>query len=147
MQSHVTAFKLVSPGLNQFVIMTRPARLAFVMFSAFLAACGVVRQQQPSVPDEEARHRAALTNLVVDNRTTFRLTIAYRTPTPPVQEVVLGPSDPGMRRSVAPIPAGEPLVLVARRDDGAELALAPRSYPIDSEWIWEIAANAQFKKP
>jgi hypothetical protein len=95
-----------------------------------------------SVPDDEARHRAALASLVVINRTDSTLNIAYRMAPPQAQEVGLGTVAAGARARVAPVPAGEPIVLVARRADGAEFALPPRSYPLDAEWIWEIPANA-----
>jgi hypothetical protein len=99
-------------------------------------------QSSGNLPDDEARHRAALAQLIVVNRTDAQLTIAYRLAPPQAQEVGLGSVAAGSRVRVAPVPAGEPIVLVARKSDGAEFALAPRSYPLDAEWIWEIPANA-----
>jgi hypothetical protein len=112
-----------------------------------LSACSLFGRGSPNIPDEEARHRAALAQLIVHNRTDQRLTIAFRSATPPAQEVVLGQVSAGARVRVAPVPAGEPIVLLARRADGAQLALAPRSYPLDAEWNWEIPASAEFRRP
>jgi hypothetical protein len=99
------------------------------------------------MPSEEARHRAALAFLTVSNATTLQLTIAFRTATPPFQEVVIGRVAAGGQTRLAPVPAGEPIVLVARLPDGAELALAPRMFSLDAEWTWEIPNNANFTRP
>jgi hypothetical protein len=45
---------------------------------------------------------------------------------------------------MAPVPAGEPLVLIARTADGAELALPPRTLAIDGSWTWLIERSARF---
>ena len=128
---------------------TRPMkRVLPLSLVVLLAACSVLsRSEPPSIPEDEARHRAALTPLTVFNRTEQRLTIAFRGATPPAREVVLGAIPATTRDRVAPIPAGEPIILFARRDDGSELALAPRSYPTDTEWTWEIPATAVFRQP
>jgi hypothetical protein len=119
-----------------------------LIFVLLLPACSLVsRSKPPAIPEDEARHRAALTTLTVFNHTEQRLTIAFRAASPPGREVVLGAVPATTRDRVAPIPAGEPIVLFARRDDGAELALAPRSYPNDTEWTWEIPATAVFRQP
>ncbi|MGH7463491.1 MAG: hypothetical protein ACREMA_20980, partial [Longimicrobiales bacterium] len=64
---------------------------------------------------------------------------------PPPQEVVLGAIAAGARTLLAPIPGGEPIILFARKPDGSELALAPRSYPADGEWTWDIPQTAVFR--
>jgi hypothetical protein len=111
-------------------------------------ACGLFgRSPGPNIPDDEARHRAALTELNVQNRTDQNLTIGYRSATPPAQEVVLGTVNAGRLAKVAPIPGGEPIVLTARRGDGREFSLTPRSYPIDGQWTWDIPASAPFRLP
>ncbi|MEX2281430.1 MAG: hypothetical protein WEE89_02960 [Gemmatimonadota bacterium] len=123
-------------------------RIALLIFSLLLPGCTLFgRGTSLDVPEDEARHRAALTALSVQNRTSHNLTIAFRVGTPPVQEVVLGTIAAGRLEKVAPVPAGEPIVLVARTPDGRELRLAPRSYPIDGDWTWEIPATAQFRAP
>jgi hypothetical protein len=75
------------------------------------------------------------------------LTIAFRTATPPVQEIVIGRVEAGQRARMAPVPAGEPIIMLARRADGAEHALAARSFPLDAEWTWDIQPDAMFKTP
>lgn len=120
---------------------------ATALLIAALAGCAVFSRTQPNAaPEEEMRHRAALSQLIVHNRTEVDLTIAFRTPAPPPQEVVIGTVRAGARGPVAPIPAGEPVVLVARTADGAELTLPARSYPLDAEWTWDIPATAVFRK-
>ena len=96
---------------------------------------------------EAARHRAALAFLTVANETPVQLTIAFRTAAPPIQEVVIGRVAAGARTRLAPVPAGEPIVLIARLQDGAELTLAPRLFPLDAEWTWEIPNDANFTRP
>lgn len=98
-------------------------------------------------PSEALRHRAALATVLVTNATTSLLTIAFRTANPPVQEVIIGRMAAGDHGRLAPIPASEPIVLIARRADGAELVLESRSFALDSEWTWEIPRDATFVKP
>ncbi len=123
------------------------ARIALIV-CLLLPGCRLLgRGASPDVPEDEARHRAALTTLSVHNHTEQSLTIAFRAATPPAQEVILGSVSPGKLEKVAPIPAGEPIVLLARRADGRELVLLPRSYPIDGEWTWDIPVSAAFRVP
>ena len=98
-------------------------------------------------PSEAARHRAALATVTVSNATTETLTIAFQSATPPLQEVTIGRIATGGRSSMAPVPAGEPIILIARRSDGRELRLAARSFPPDAEWTWEIPQDATFTNP
>ena len=120
---------------------------ALLTASALLSGCYFFsRQEEPTVPEDEARHRAALTTLIIVNQTAGPLAIAFRAATPPVQEVNLGTVQPGLRVAVAPIPAGEPIVLVARTPDGGEFELTARSYPLDDVFTWEIPANTVFRK-
>jgi hypothetical protein len=46
--------------------------------------------------------------------------------------------------ALAPVPAGELIVLTARTDAGGELVLPPRTFAIDAEWTWEIPAGTPF---
>jgi hypothetical protein len=48
---------------------------------------------------------------------------------------------------VAPVVAGEPIILVARTSDLRTLELPPRTFEIDAEWVWRIPADAQFREP
>jgi hypothetical protein len=101
----------------------------------------------PDTPEDAARHNAALALIAVANHTTTPLTIAFRNATPPVQEVIIGRVDAAQLARMAPVPAGEPIALIARRADGTELTLAPRLFTIDVEWTWEISHNAPFTTP
>ena len=127
--------------------MKTSSALVGLGLAAALNGCTLLKPtQEPSVPDEEARHRAALATVVVQNQTAFELRISYRTATPPLQEVQVGTVAPRARQSLPPVPAGEPLFLLARRHDGTELALGPRSFAIDEHWTWTIGVDAIFKK-
>lgn len=111
----------------------------------FLGACASANT--PSVldtPVEAARHRAALAMISVSNETRTPLAIAFRTAVPPLQEVVIGRVEAGRVARLAPVPAGEPIVLIARRADGSSLELPPRLFSLDAEWTWEIADSARF---
>src|SRR5688572_4051842 len=101
----------------------------------------------PDTPADAARHNAALALIAVSNNTTMPLTIAFRNASHPVQEVVIGRVPAGRRARMAPVPAGEPIALVARRADGAEFALRPRLFTLDVEWTWEISHSATFVQP
>jgi hypothetical protein len=125
-----------------------PAR----MFIAVLALAGCAPRGGPELPApnssaEAARHRAALASVVVANETSLPLTIAFRTATPPLQEVVIGRVAAAARAKMAPIPAGEPIILVARREDGAEFQMQARSFSLDAEFEWAIPKDATFQTP
>ena len=110
-----------------------------------MVATACAGRQAPNVldaPVEAARHRAALAVLAVSNGTASPVTIAFRTAAPPRQEVVIGRVEAGARAKLAPVPAGEPIVLLARRADGAEFQLPARSFSVDEEWTWEIQQDA-----
>lgn len=116
-----------------------------IVVCVFLGACASANT--PGVldtPVEAARHRAALAMISVSNQTSTTLAIAFRTAVPPLQEVVIGRVEAGQIARLAPVPAGEPIVLIARRADGAALELAPRLFTLDAEWTWEIADSARF---
>lgn len=98
-------------------------------------------------PSEAARHRAALASITVVNQTAMPLAIAFRTATPPVQEVVIGRAVAGARSRMAPVPAGEPIILIARRNDGAEYQTHARSFALDADFVWDIPKSATFSKP
>ncbi|MBX6364257.1 MAG: hypothetical protein IRZ00_10355 [Gemmatimonadetes bacterium] len=91
------------------------------------------------------RHRAALATLTVDNRTDRRLQIAFRPAASPGGAVVVGEVDPAATATMAPIPAGEPLILVAVDPEGRRFDLAPRSFDLDATWTWVIPADAAFQ--
>lgn len=99
----------------------------------------------PQDPDPE-RARAALATLRVDNQTTERIAILYRH-AGRTGEVGVGHVEAGGSAEMAPVPAGEPLILVARTGAGAELVLAPRTFVIDSAWTWSIERGSRFIHP
>ena len=111
-----------------------------------IAACAGSRAGLET-PSDSARHRAALASVAVVNHTDFPLAIAFRTAAPPLQEVVIGRIRAGERATMAPVPAGEPIILVARRDDGAEYQVPPRSLALDVEFVWDIPKEAVFQMP
>lgn len=120
----------------------------FIILAVLLASCASAGPgNAPEIPAEPARHRAALATVIVSNSTLAPLIIAYRSAAPPVKEVIIGRVAGGQKIRLAPIPAAEPIVMVARRADGSELALAPRSFEVDAEWTWEIPHDATFKTP
>lgn len=119
-----------------------------VLLAIMLVSCRTAKEARIlDSPSDGGRHRAALATVTVDNMTTYRLTVAFRSAAPPVLEVIIGKVEPGVRSSLAPVPAGEPIVLIARQSDGSELVLAARSFPLDAEWTWQIPRNTTFVKP
>jgi hypothetical protein len=109
-----------------------------------VAACAA-RAPALDGPSDPARHRAALAVVTVSNETGTRLEIAFRTATPPVQETILGRVEAGARAALPPVPAGEPIILVARRADGAEYQAKVQSFPLDGAVEWTIPMDAVFR--
>lgn len=103
-----------------------------------LAACGPRTTLPPSEEAEPSRARAALASLFVDNRTRERLTILYRFANRGAPDVGIGHVAPGELAELAPVPAGEPLILIARDAAGRELSVGPRTFPLDGSWTWRI---------
>jgi hypothetical protein len=119
--------------------------LAFVLSQV---ACAARRPPvEAEAPTDAARHAAALTTVTVVNETSLMLEIAFRSAVPPVQEIVIGRSAPGSRVAMAPVPGGEPIILVARRNDGAEYQARIQSFPMDGAVVWSIPKNANFAVP
>ena len=113
-----------------------------------LAVACAPRGSTPPAPDPDPeRARAALATLYVDNLTVMQLAISYRIAGRSDGRVGIGRVDAGSMAEMAPVPAGEPLVLVARTTAGAELTLPPRTFPIDSAWTWRIERSARFIPP
>lgn len=106
------------------------------------------RGRAPSAPDPDPeRARAALATLHVDNQTSQQLDISYHIAGRSAARVVIGRVAADSRAEMAPVPAGEPLILVARTNAGTELTLPPRTFAIDGAWTWRIARNARFVPP
>jgi hypothetical protein len=114
-----------------------------VVAAAALAACAA-RAPIPEAPSEAARHRAALASVTVVNETGYPLEIAFRTAAPPIQETVIGQVPANDRAAMAPVPGGEPVILVARREDGAEYQAKVQSFPLDGAVEWRIPKDATF---
>jgi hypothetical protein len=107
-----------------------------------LAGCAAHERPLPREP-EPARARAALATLSVENRSAEHVTVAYRIAGRP-GEVTIGQVAARTSATLAPVPAGEPLLLVARTAAGLRLTLPARAFEIDGEWTWTIAADATF---
>jgi hypothetical protein len=122
------------------------ARIFMAILAAGVAACGA-RTAPTETPTEAGRHRAALASVTVANETSLLLEIAFRTAVPPLQEVVIGRVAPGSRVAMAPVPGGEPIIMVARRDDGAEYQSRIQSFPLDGVVVWSIPKSATFVIP
>lgn len=90
--------------------------------------------------DLPGERRAALATLVVENRTRAPLAIAflYAGDGRGVGgEIGIGTAAAGKRTELVPVPADEPIILIAR-GDGFERRLPPRTLEIDEVWTWVI---------
>ena len=125
--------------------MKRQAWQVLLMSVLAVACAGRVAMPADS-PSEAARHRAALATVFVANATSSTLTIAFHSANPPSQEIIIGKVQAGARARLAPVPAGEPIILLARQADGSEFVLPARSLGLDAEWTWEIAHDTKFQK-
>lgn len=125
-------------------------RFSLVCALPFLAlgACARARGPGPGDPGQEAqRHRAALAFVTVQNGTARRLQIAFRPAVGPGEDVIVGEVGPDSTASLAPVPAGEPIVLSAIDADSSRLALRPRSFDLNERWTWVIPPAADFLAP
>ncbi len=122
--------------------LARPLGLCLVLACARASAPG------PADPGQEAeRHRAALATLTVQNASAHHLRIAFWPATGPGAPVVVGTVGPDSTGTLAPVPAGEPLVLAALAEDSTRLVLPPRSFELGQRWTWRIPADAVFAAP
>ena len=122
-------------------------RIFWVVILA-VTGCGLVGRHAPiESPSEAARHTAALATVIVANGTLLDLTIAFKSATAPSQNIVIGRVAAGHTELMAPVPAGEPIVLIAREPSGGEFALDAKSMLLDTEWTWEIPRTTTFVKP
>lgn len=108
-----------------------------------LAACAAPVERPAAPQPEPPRARAALATVRVSNLSAERLTVLYRGAGQD-NEVAIGTVPPNSSAELAPVPAGEPIVLIARTAAGAELALAARSFDLDGDWTWHIPRDARF---
>lgn len=112
---------------------------AALVVSALLSACAGFGSHRGG--DEAESRRAALARLVVDNRTQHRLDIVVRYAVGAGGEVMLGRVPAGAVREMAPMPAGEPVILLAR-SARFERRLPPRSFEIGQTWHWVIQPDS-----
>lgn len=119
--------------------MRRRAGTALAL-AALAAGCFGSRAPRPA--DQPGERRAALARLIVDNRTAQPLAIAflYAAENGPGGEIGVGTAAPGRMTEMAPVPAAEPIILIAR-GPGIETRLPPRSLEIDEVWTWVIGAD------
>lgn len=121
--------------------------LGLVVFAAACAGSSEPPQQPGPIDPALDGPGAALSGLTVENGTGYELTIAYQYSTGPATEFAVGGVQARATAEMAPIPADEPIALVARRPDGPEFRLDPRSYPSGQTWHWSIPADAVFRTP
>lgn len=129
---------------------SRRARRLGACSTAALVLCVACapRGRTPPAPDPDPeRARAALATLYVDNQTAQQIAISYRIAGRTDGRVGIGRVPAGSTAEMAPVPAGEPLILVARTTAGAELTLPPRTFAMDSAWTWRIDRSARFVPP
>ena len=118
------------------------------LFLALMACAPRVTERSTLDPAAGAPdRRAALARLSVDNRTDHRLVIVIRDAARPAGVVEVGSVEPHQVAELAPIPAGEPIVIAARTPSGAEFRLAPRSFEPDELMFWVIPLDAPFTPP
>ena len=121
--------------------------LRFLLSIAVLscaAGCAGTPERESENEPEPARARAALAIVRVDNRSAERLLIAYRLTGRGSSEVGIGRVEARDSAELAPVPAGEPIILIARTNAGLELVLPARSLEIDGSWTWLIPEDARF---
>jgi len=114
----------------------------FVALAAVIAIAGCAVGRASTVGGEAGVRRAALARIIVDNRTGEAIDVAFLTVADPGREVVVGGVAARSTALVAPVLAGEPIILVARTASGAELRLAARSFEDGAEWTWVIPEDA-----
>ncbi|MGH7445109.1 MAG: hypothetical protein ACREKM_09545 [Longimicrobiales bacterium] len=112
-----------------------------------VTACRVAPVSLPEAPRDAATSRAALTTLVVDNRTARALDIGYQYFESGGGRVVIGHVPPTSLDTLPPVPAREPIALFAIDPEGAMLRLGPRALELDSTFVWTIPAGATFARP
>jgi len=112
-----------------------------------LAACTAPQRAPVARDPEPARARAALAALHVVNASPHALRISYRHTTRAAAEVGVGSVPARASALIAPVPAGEPIVLIARTAADGRLVLAARTFDVQGSWLWRIPADAQFIPP
>lgn len=124
-------------------------RTALLLTAAVVLGAGCAAQSAlPPQPDPDPeRARAALATLHVRNETVHAIAISYRIAGRTAARVGIGTVSPGSLSEMAPVPAGEPLILIARTPEGAEHTLRARTFAIDTAWTWRIERGTRFTPP
>jgi hypothetical protein len=114
----------------------RPALLAG------LAGLALACAQPPPPPAAELapERRVPLARLVVENRTAYPMTVSLRYALDPSGEIVVGRVDSGGVVEMAPVPAAEPVLLLAR-GNGLRARSGPHTFQIDEVWTWRITPH------
>lgn len=124
----------------------RPALRVRATALAVLATGCIGSSPSATMPASGSRaFGAALAHVAVVNHTPYRLSIAYRAAAGAGREVGIGSIDAGARSRLAPVPAGEAIILIARAEGVGELVLDARSFALDQRWVWDIPADARFR--
>lgn len=117
------------------------------MLAAACVAC--FRTAAPPEPpaSETARFGAALAYVTVENRTDHRIAVLFRPATGAGGEVGVGRVDPGDVADLAPVPANEAILLIARVTGLGDYGLPARSFDLGERWRWVIPEDATFRRP
>ena len=82
----------------------------------------------------------------MDNQTAHPLTVTYHIPAAAGgggdSEVQIGVVPAGGQLALAPVPAGEPIVLIARTTAGTSARTGPRAFGNDERWTWRVVPGS-----
>lgn len=115
-------------------------RIPLIGLAALVALGGCFGTRIEPTGGLPGERRAALATVLVENRTTEALAISflYAAETGGSGgEIGVGTAPPGARTRMAPVPAAEPIVLIAR-GGRAEHRLPPRTLEVDEVWTWVV---------
>lgn len=121
--------------------------LHLVVLTLLGSACTTTPERGPAPGPDPLRARAALATLRVDNETAASITVLYRISSSSTYSITVGRVAAGSVAVLAPVPAREPITLIARTDAGGELVLPARTFEIDAEWTWRIPPDTRFDRP
>jgi hypothetical protein len=119
---------------------------ALLLLLSMASACSRKRAPGPiDVGRTTSARQAALTRLFVDNQTVRDLRIAFRLAAEPGGAVIVGRAPPRALVRLAPVAAGEPIILYAIDMKGETYELTPRTLLPDSTFTWLIPHDAIFR--
>jgi len=126
-------------------IDARALGVCTLLLAVVAGSCVFGGGSRRSRPLETGRTGAALASITVLNDTDQPLVIAFRPAATPGGEIVVGRVAAQAEAALAPVPAGEPIILLARTPARHELILQPRTFEIAAEWVWHIPTDATFR--